>query len=184
MKAFAASIVLVVATGALAPADPAAALVGNHAPQTASKFAGDLTTGQKMSGHPRSGERPTDRKSKPKGVVVKPGKYRGNFYTSSGKRLEKFTFRVTKDRKVKKFDARLNVTCSYYPPAVETHPFSFPTTPIKAKGSFRRVWTPNTGSRIVLKGKLKRAKLINGSLDYTVGVCVRTAQLKARRVGK
>lgn len=171
MRRVVASIVLTLAVGGtLTPASPAAAVGGAlaaHAPNAHTK-----------------GDGVTARQAKPRRVVVKPGRYRGNFYTSSGKRLERFTFRVTKNRKITKFRALLNVTCSYYPPEVETHPIGFPTTPIKSTGKFGRVWKPNSKSRIVLRGKLKQTKLVSGSLDYTVGICVRTAQLKARRVGK
>ncbi len=145
MKRLAASLILVVGSGVLAPAAASA---------------------------------------KPTQVAIKPGTYRGNFYTSSGKQLEEFTFTVTKDRKIKKFYAALNVICSYYPPTVEAHPFAFPTTSIKTKGTFHSDWTPNADSHVVLEGKVKKAKLIIGSLDYTVGLCTRTAQLQARRVGK
>ena len=170
MRRVVASIVLTLAVGGiLTPASPAAAAGGGLAAHAPNAHTGDGVTA---------------RQAKPRRVVVKPGKYRGNFYTSSGKRLERFTFRVTKNRKITKFSALLNVTCSYYPPEVETHPIAFPTTPIKSTGKFGRVWKPNSKSRIVLRGKLKQAKLVSGNLDYTVGICVRTAQLKARRVGK
>lgn len=124
-------------------------------------------------------------KPKKKAKFAKPGKYKGHFYTDKGKRLETFTFRVTKNgRKLRKFRANLEVICSYYPPTVELHPMGFPATKIKKNHTFKKIWKPNKKSRIVLKGKFKGKRLIRGRISYLVGICVRTGGLKARRVGK
>lgn len=116
---------------------------------------------------------------------AKPGRYKGRLRTSKGKRLEPFTFRVPKNgKRLKKFRVAMEVICSYYPPTVEAHALVFPKTKIKKNGKFKRIWKPNKKTRIVLKGRLKGKKLVNGKLNYKVGVCQRTAVLKAKRVGK
>ncbi len=122
--------------------------------------------------------------AKPKKKAAVPGKYKGNLYTSAGKKMEGFTFRVTKQGKLKGFYTVIAVTCSYFPPEVEEHPLSYPTTKIKKDGSFKRVWEPNDDAKIVLRGKFKGKKLVKGYLDYQVGVCVRGGHLKAKRTGK
>jgi len=114
-----------------------------------------------------------------------PGRYKGHFYTGEGKRLESFTFRVSKNgKKLKKFRSPISVICSYYPPTVEVHPMGFPTTTINKRHKFKKVWKPNEDSRIVLNGKFKGKRLVSGKLDYTVGICVRVGYMKAKRVGK
>lgn len=116
---------------------------------------------------------------------AKPGKYQGRLRTAKGKRLEPFVFRVPKNgKRLKKFRVAMEVICSYYPPTVEAHSLVFPKTKIKKNGKFKRVWKPNKKTRIVLRGRLKGKKLVNGKLNYKVGVCQRTAVLKAKRVGK
>lgn len=114
-----------------------------------------------------------------------PGKYKGNLYTSDGDKKESFTFRVTKQgNKIKGFYATISVICSYFPPTVEVHPLSYPSTKIKKGGKFKKVWKPEDEAKIVLRGKFKGKKLVKGYLDYQVGVCVRGGHLKAKRVGK
>lgn len=127
----------------------------------------------------------TNARAKRKAKFARPGKYKGNFYTDTGKKLEPFTFRVSKNgRRLTKFRAYLDVICSYYPPTVETHPMGFPRTKIKKNHTFKRVWKPNKKSRIMLKGKFKGKRLVSGRINYLVGICVRTGGIKAKRVGK
>lgn len=127
----------------------------------------------------------TNARAERKAKFARPGRYKGNFYTDTGKKLEPFTFRVSKNgRRLTKFRAYLDVICSYYPPTVETHPMGFPRTKIKKNHTFKRVWKPNKKSRIMLKGKFKGKRLVSGRINYLVGICVRTGGLKAKRVGK
>ncbi len=118
-----------------------------------------------------------------KRTVAKAGSYVGNFYTSKGKRLEQFTFKVNKKgTKLNKFRALVNVTCGSYPVSVATHPLSFSGVKIKQNGSFKRTWNPaGADGKVTIKGSFKGKKLRTGTLDYRAGVCVRTAQLKATR---
>lgn len=154
----------------------ATALIASTAPMAAAEPAPARASVVQTTGDPAP---------KPSKKNAVPGKYKGNLYTGEGKKMESFTFRVTKDgAKLKGFHTTISVICSYFPPEVEVHPLSFPTTKIKKHGKFKRVWKPNDDAKIVLRGKFKGKKLVKGYLDYQVGVCVRGGHLKAKRVGK
>lgn len=158
-------------------ATAAAALITSTAPAAVAA----LSTGGQSAIAPAAGDLAA--KAKKKNAV--PGKYKGNLYDSEGEKHETFTFRVTKDgAKLKGFYTAISVICSYFPPEVEVHPVSFPTTKIKKSGKFKKVWKPDDDAKIVLRGKFKGKKLTKGYLDYQVGVCVRGGHLKAKRVGK
>ncbi|UYM05439.1 hypothetical protein [Solicola gregarius] len=121
----------------------------------------------------------------PRKLPAKPGRYEGHFYTGKGKRLEPFSFRITKNgRYIKKFHAALEVICSYYPPEVEVHPLWYPKTKVKRNHTFKRAWKPKKSAKIMLRGRFRKNRLVSGKLDYTVGICVRVGYLKAHRVGK
>ena len=114
---------------------------------------------------------------------ARPGKYVGHFYDNEGERLEEFTFRISRDgRKLKNFTAAIGVICSYYPPEVEAHPLVFPTVKVSRRHTFHKLWEPDPDSQILLEGTFRGNKLVSGTLDYTVGVCVRTGYLQAKRV--
>lgn len=153
---------------------------------TAALLAAGAATGP-VQASPAPAEESSSTTSQVRKLHAKPGKYTGHFYTKpkGGKRLEKFTFRVTKDgRHIKKFHAALDVICSYYPPEVETHPLWYPKTKVKRNHTFKRVWKPKKNAEILLRGRFKRNRLVSGKLDYTVGICVRVGYLKAHRVGR
>lgn len=128
----------------------------------------------------RTGPRPAARMT----FNARPGKYKGHFYTSEGERMESFKFRVTRNgRWLKKFYTVISVICNFFPPEVQVHPMGFPRVKINRRHKFYKVWRPNDDTRILLKGRFRGRRLVSGKLDYTVGVCVRTGFMKARRVG-
>jgi hypothetical protein len=163
------AIVVALATALLAPHPTAAAEGATPATRVA-------TAAVDETARPTADRRPPN---------ARPGRYKGHFYTHENQRRESFTFRISKNGRVlTDFRATIGVICSYYPPDVESHPLRYPEVQVKRNHRFKRVWKPNQDSRIVLQGRFKGKRLVSGRLDYTVGVCVRTADLRAKRIGK
>lgn len=126
--------------------------------------------------------------SPPAGIAAKknakPGRYVGNYFTSEGKKLERYTFRVNrKGNRINRFRSIIGVICSYYPATTESHPFAFSGVKIKRNGSFKRTWKAKgkKNAKVTIRGRFRGKKLVQGKLIYRAGVCVRDAHLKAVR---
>ena len=121
---------------------------------------------------------PADAKPKPKDP---DGSYEGNEVPAPDNALDQvfISFKVKGNgKKIKDFVVTMNVVCTTYPLSVEliTQPMN-PMKVNKRTGKFRDVVAGATddGSeyRVEVTGRLKKTKVVDGTLSYEVGVCSR-----------